>query len=173
MLGESCYNWVDPPGSGILHCPQPDHLIMIVNESMKNPVGNSTTMNKLTRAVSNTENPTSPQAAEGWDCVAFTNYVPVTVGDGARRRPTKAGWQQAEEEWIPLLSRLKPSVVIVLGLTMWSRIPVTQTVQSPLVQGYRLDDGHLALCRATRHPSWGPGWATYAAMIIQGLEGAA
>ena len=169
LLGESCYVWEAPKGSGILNAPQPDQPVQSVNWSIEDPAGQSATMDKLTRAVSNTASPTSAQAAEGWSRVAFTNYVPISAGVGARTRPSEAGCKQAKDEWPALLERLSPRV-IVLGLTMWNRRPETQTVQSPLVQGYRLVDGSTALCRATRHPSWGPGWSSYAAMVTSALE---
>lgn len=127
-------------------------------------------MNKLTRAICNSPSPSSEEASEGWNKVAFTNYIPVTVGDGARKRPSRAGWKQAEEEWPVLLNRLKPRAVIVLGMVMWNQMPTSQTFESAVVQGYQLDDGQVAVCHAVRHPSWGPGWPAYMAFIAQALE---
>ena len=60
---ESCYVWEPPKGSGILHTPQPDHPANIMNWSIADPIGQSATMVKLTRAISNTASSTSVQAA--------------------------------------------------------------------------------------------------------------
>ena len=47
--------------------------------------------------------------------MAFTNYVPVIAGIGARQRSSRAGWKQAEDEWPAFIERLRLSVIIMLG----------------------------------------------------------
>jgi hypothetical protein len=169
ILGESCYDWVD---DGETNYPQPDHPSLVVNEAQVAPGEGSLTMRKLTRALANCQTPTPAQASQAWNRVAYTNYIPVSVGFGADKRPTQSMWAQAEAEWPTLLETLKPNVVIVLGLKMWSRMPTTHSVVSETIQAYRLENGDLATCHATNHPSRGPAWAHYAAFIAQALPAA-
>jgi hypothetical protein len=164
LLGESHYDWVDEE-TGILQRPEPDAPCMVVGESRVAPLKGAPTMIKLTRALCNGESPSPEQAAEAWDGVAFTNYIPVSVGLGPRPRPSPVAWRQAAEQWHRILERLKPRVVIVLGLTMWNNMPETQVIESDLVQGYSLENGDTAMCYAINHPARGPSWTEYAAFI--------
>ena len=172
LLGESHHDWVNKD-SGIFHRPEADAPCMVVGESREAPLKGAPTMIKLTRALCDSEALTPEQASEAWDTVAFTNYVPVSVGFGPHPAPNSAAWKQAEQEWPGVLELLKPRVVIVLGLRMWNKMPETQTVMSDLVQGYRLANGETAMCYAVRHPvRGGPGWEWYSAFIARNAEGA-
>ncbi len=144
---------------------------MIVGELKAAPQNGAKTMRKLTRALAHCGTPTPERASAGWDRVAFTNYIPVSVGDGAKMPKTQAMWQQAEAELPAILNRLSPAVVVVLGLTMWNRMPATQSFVSDLVQGYRLASGETAMCYAHPHPAYGPGWEYYATAIDKAFEG--
>lgn len=103
LLGESCYNWTSN-GSEVLNYPQDDHPSIIVRDSQIAPLEGSSTMIKLTQAICKVANPSIQQATDEWNKVAFTNYVPTTVGDGAKMRPRTSAWKQAEEEWPILLA---------------------------------------------------------------------
>ena len=168
LLGESCYDWTEKDGTR--YRPEPDHPIRIVKDSRKSPRGHSATMIKLTRALCNCGEPTPEQASAAWDKVAFTNYVPVSVGDGASIRPDRSAWKQGKQEWETLLNEISPRLVIVLGLTLWNRMPKTQVVVSERVQGYRLKSGDISLCHAVHHPSFGPSWTEYAALFANILK---
>ena len=168
LLGESCCDWRDR--SGVMQYPQVDHPSMIVYEARDMPFEGAATIRKLTRALSHCETPTPAQASAGWDRVAFTNYIPVSVGHGARIPKARAMWLQGEAELPAVLNMLNPQVVIVLGLSMWNRMPATQVVVSDKVQGYRLSNGRIAMCHAEPHPSMGSSWKHYAAVIDRAFK---
>jgi len=171
LLGESCYDWLDE--AGIMQYPQADHPSIIVGKAKAAPLLGAATMIKLTRALAHCKTPTQEEASIGWDRIAFTNYIPVSVGHGARIRKTQAMWRQGEAELPAVLNALSPSVVVVLGCDMWSRMPATQVVVSDKVQGYPLLNGDVAMCHAHPHPSMGRPWDYYAAVIDKAFEGVA
>lgn len=162
LLGESCYAWRN---NGQLCHPAPNHPVNIVEAAIEDPPGYGRFMVCMTRALSGTQNPTEVQAQMGWQSVAFTNYVPVSVGEGPAGRPSQAMWDQAYGEWNELLNTLRPRKIIVLGLTMWSNMPDTQVQIDKVVQGYTLRNGSVAMCYAIKHPARGPGWNEYARFI--------
>ena len=165
LLGESCYDWRE---DGTLVRPLPNHPINIVRDAIEGPPGSSRFMTCLTRAVCGVEWPTTAQSSAAWHSVAFTNYVPVSVGEGAGVRPTPAAWQQAKDEWFQLLHSLRPKSVIVFGIDMWSKMPRTQHYTTDRIQGYDLADGSIATCYALVHPSsprGSLGWRRYADFI--------
>lgn len=168
ILGESCYDWEDREGGWLT--PEPDHPSVLVRTALKTPLKNSRLMVTLTRAITRTWVPTPETSAAGWNRVAFTNYIPTTVGEGAAAVKTNAMWRQAETEWPALLRLLEPGVVIVLGLSMWGEMPTTQVIVGDLVQGCQLENGRVAMCHAHKHASRGPGWEYYADVIEKALE---
>jgi len=170
LLAESCYNWVEH--SSILNQPLHDHPSLIVGASQTLWPQNSRTMVKLTQALCKCATPSVEQATEEWNKVAFTNYVPTSVGDGAAARPNSLAWTQARRGWPTLLNTLDPQVVIILGFMMWSRMPPAPIYIEGNVQGYRLDNGGVAMGHATKHPARGPNWSAYSKFIAQALEGA-
>lgn len=162
LLGESCYSWRE---NGELIHPQPDHPVMLAEWAMAEPNTTIGFLRKLTRALCGVETPTVEQAQAVWQSVAFTNYVPVAVGEGHAANPDRAAWAQAANELPDLLNMLSPRVVIVLGKDMWSRMPETQVIHGDLVQGYTLENGETAMCHVIAHPSRGPSWTEYASFI--------
>lgn len=165
LLGESCYDWRE--GEKLLR-PSPEHPIDIVDDAIDNPPGSGRFMTCLTRALCGVEWPTSEHALDAWNSVAFTNYVPISVGEGARVRPSRAAWQQALEEWPSLLNLISPKVIIIFGSDMWSKMAKTQHYTSDRIQGYDLANGSIATCFATIHPSsprGSLGWRGYAQLI--------
>nr|WP_321984035.1 hypothetical protein [uncultured Lichenicoccus sp.] len=167
LLAESCYDWKE---RGVFYTPQPDHSITLVQTSMVTPLENSRMMRKLTRAIADSWTPTPEASAAGWNRVAFTNYIPVTVGRGAAAIKTNAMWRQAEAELPALLNSLEPSVVVVLGLIMWTQMPPRHVTVSDRVGEYRLNNGRTAMCFAHKHPSWGRGPKYYSTVIDEALE---
>lgn len=162
LLGESCYSWRE---DGELVHPQPDHPQMLAKWAMSEPNGSISFLRKLTRGLCGVEAPTVQQSREAWESVAFTNYVPVAVGEGHSINPTRAHWNQAAQELPDLLNMLAPRVVIVLGKDMWRMMPKTQVVLGDFVQGYRLNDGSVSMCHVIAHPSRGPSWTEYVSFI--------
>lgn len=162
LLGESCYSWRE--NETLVH-PQPDHPIMLAEWAMAEPNDSIGFLRKLTRALCGVERPSVEQAQVAWQSVAFTNYVPVAVGEGHAANPDRNAWRQAAEEWPDVLNLLHPRVVIVLGKEMWNRMPETQVVLGDLVQGYSFKSGQTAMCHVIAHPSRGPSWTEYAAFI--------
>lgn len=77
----------------------------------------------LTRGLAGEEMPCRERRCKVWNLVAFTNYVPETVGEGPRVRPTRKMWIAAERAFPKLLERLQPQRVLVLGKGMWDRMP--------------------------------------------------
>ena len=163
LLGESCYDWEDEDGA--LTKPKTNHPEQVVGW-VKNgfPLANRF-IDMLTRGICRNYAPSKAEVADAWDTVAFTNYVPLSVGVGPRIRPTEDVWEQADNEWALILNELRPRNIIVLGKTMWGYMPETQVVRSKNVQGYNLSDGSVAMCRAVAHPSGGLGWERLAEEI--------
>lgn len=151
LLGESAYSWKQ---DGEEVDPSSRHSILTVEEAISDfPTTPFAIM--LTRAVTGKANPNHEEREAGWARVAFTNYVPGTVGSGARVRPSPALWAQAKAEFPGLLRQLRPRNVIVLGKTMWAMMPDTQVWLTDDVQGYLLDGRAIAFCWAVPHPSAG------------------
>ena len=140
---------------------------MLAKWAMEDPPTDQRFVAKVCRAICRTDWPTVQQAQDAWQSVAFTNYIPTSVGEGPGIRPSDAAWKQAEREWPALLDRLKPRVIIVLGFAIWDYMPATDKAVDDKTQGYRLTDGSFAMCWATKHPSRGPSWTWYADFIVK------
>jgi hypothetical protein len=167
LLAESCYDWTDE-SDGQINCPPPDHPRRTIEWLQGADIREMpATLRKLTRAVCNNANPSQQQRAEGWNKVAYTNFVPVSVGYGPKRRPSPLAWKRAEEEWITLLNALEPHKVIVLGLEMWGKMPTKDCIAYTDIKTYRLENGPSVRCYSARHPSRGPGWKIYSQMVAQ------
>ena len=171
ILGESFYNWREPD-SGALITPENDMPLEIADCAMTNPEKPvSKFVDVITKAICNAVKPTVNQSQNAWNSIAYTNYIPVSVGEGAAPRPTREMWRQAELEWPSLLEAVRPRIVIVIGYTMWKRMGPTDPTISDYVGGYRLADGTLAMCWAAPHasrPRWK--WGQYAAYIKRAEE---
>ena len=166
LLGESAYSWLQ--GEEEVH-PTPQHAQMLVNLALRGERGRF--MNMLTRGIAGCINPTDDQTAIAWSRVAFGNYVDGTVGSGARVRPSEDQWHAAAKAFPALLEELRPRNVIVLGKTMWSRMPDTFILLTDDAQGYRLVDGTVTMCWAVRHPAAGLSWKWLAQLVAYVLDG--
>ena len=94
IVGESCYNWDGPHG---IECPQMYHPVALVSEQLTEPASPNRFMVKLSRAVTGTEWPNLARRLTGWRSVAFTNFIPITVGYGPGAVKTAAMWRQARD----------------------------------------------------------------------------
>ncbi len=166
LLGESAYSWDDKKGGHVN--PSPSHSRDIVEWALAGE--RPRFMNMLTRGLANCLAPTAEQMKEAWAKVAFTNYIPGTVGLGREARPTEEQWRRAHDAFPALLADLAPRTVIVLGKTMWNRMPETQFYVTEELQAYRLPDGSEAVCWAVRHPSRGLSWEKLAHVIAYAMR---
>lgn len=159
LLGESAYSWLE--NGEVVH-PSAEHSIGLVEELLAGkPVK---FMRTLSRGLTGEENPDAQRLQHVWDCVAFTNYVPGSVGEGAAIRPAPHMWDSATNLFPSLLAQLEPRRIIVLGKTMWSKMPPSDIYFTDDVQGYRLPSGRMAMCWAVDHPR-GLSWRNLAAVI--------
>lgn len=129
-------------------------------------------MVKLSRAVTGTESPNLARRLAGWRSVAFTNFIPITVGDGPGVKKTDAMWRQAHDGWRSLLDDLKPHQAICLGIDFWNEMPTPDTSYQDEARidgdsfasvterwrGYQLSNGSVARCWAHWHPRRGGSW---------------
>ncbi|HEV7234246.1 MAG TPA: hypothetical protein VGN36_08365, partial [Sphingorhabdus sp.] len=97
--------------------------------------------------------------SDAWAEIAHTNYIPTAVQGRGRDRPTAEQWKLASHAWPQLLNELRPLNVIVLGLSMWERMPDTVQKFDRFNHDYCLSDGTRVKCCAVRHPSAGLSWA--------------
>jgi len=65
---------------------------------------------------------TDEDRVEAWKHVAFYNYVQEIVGDAARISPTKEMWRAAREPFEEVVNRLRPDVILVLGVNLWNQM---------------------------------------------------
>ena len=116
----------------------------------------------MTRALAGVEAPTREQREAAWNGCAYTIYVPGSVGEGPRTRPSEEQWQAASEPFRQLLHKLAPRRCVIFGKIAWSRMPETQVYLSDDVQAYRLPGGALCWCLCLTHPSGrgAPSWRT-------------
>jgi hypothetical protein len=80
-----------------------------------------------------TDPPFQP-TSDFWDRIAFSNYVPVTVGDGVHDAPTPAMWQRARVRLLELLETLAPTHVLSLGKEQWNAIALPGWTSTPVRQ---------------------------------------
>ena len=164
LLGESAYSWEDPPKSGNYRVPELRHPQDMVKYVTCNfPKDRFITC--LTRGITGEESPEKEKMINAWDRVAFTNYVPGSVGKGPRSRPSREQWEAAQGQWKELLNKIRPRRVIVVGKTAWGEMPETQLGFCEDVQGYSLDDESKVICWAVDHPRHGLRWRRLAAII--------
>ena len=169
LLGESAYSWVQ---DGKEVHPSPRHSILTVEEAVTDfPTTPFAIM--LTRGVAGKANPTRQDREAGWARVAFTNYVPGTVGGAARIRPSLELWAQAKAEFPDLLRKLRPKNVIVLGKTMWEMMPDTQLWLLPMFKAIRLTMTvwpYVGPSRIRRLVFPGDGLRRWSIICVSGIE---
>lgn len=166
LLGESAYSWEDENGQW--QHPTLDHPTEMVKEVLADftNADDMRFMKTLSRGLAGEEEPSKERLHYVWNRVAFTNYVGGTVGEGPRERPTSAMWKAAEAAFLPnILNNLRPRRIIVLGKTMWSKMPDTDVYMTDDVQGYSLEDDSVVVCWALHHPSARLSWSRLADTI--------
>jgi hypothetical protein len=161
ILGESAYSWWE---NDRLNHPTPDHICESVQYAITNLADSSRFFVMVSRALANHETPSEARLRAVWERVAFTNYVAATVGEGARTRPADAMWAVAKAEFRADLEELAPDRMIILGRTLWAKMPETDIYITDDVQGYRLGD-RVVMCQALDHPAGGLSWRKLASII--------
>ena len=170
ILGESHYEWC--PECWSTKAPRPSSLTcrcvaerMILDDSStiqhwKN-IEYALTGGRLSE----------PQRREFWNSVAYYNFVQTIVGEYAggpkRPRPSPQMYASSSEAFLRVLESLTPDVVIVLGFTLWPRLPDDgpNGKLSVLIKDgkelqrcqYLLSTGKQVLACRVRHPSAGLG----------------
>jgi len=163
LLGESAYSWREEDGT--LQHPSPNYAIEAVESVLRDFDDTRGFIRTLSRALANEEWPGADELRRVWHRVAFTNYVPGTVGEGPRLEPTAEMWESSKQAFPELLNKLEPRRVIILGKRTWSHMPVCDVWITDDVQAYRLASGSLAMCWALKHPSWGLSWRELSAFV--------
>jgi hypothetical protein len=150
ILSESIYSWYW--GARLCHPPIDHHRRQVeiaINGTGKKR-GYFHAMSKVLTALVNS----SPeQRQKVWSGYALAPYIPMSIGIGARARPTRAHWHEGSRHFRGLLEKLRPAKIVVTGLTTWNQMPHTQVQRGKFVQAYRLGDGSLVWCLALPHPS--------------------
>jgi hypothetical protein len=160
LLGESCYSWIDEGTSERCH-PQLDHPSLTVCWAIQDvPRTDHPMCQMMTRGLCGEYAPSLEARRAAWASVAFTNYIPVTVGVGSRVRPKKAHWEMASNEWRDLLARTRPRNIVVIGKQLWDHLPDGDDKVDDIakVAVYRLTDNSPVTCRWMYHPAAGGSW---------------
>jgi hypothetical protein len=163
ILGESAYSWEE---DGKIQHPNENHAIELVEWTIENFYQAPRTMKMISRALAGEEWPSVERLEFVWNRVAFTNYIYGSVGEGPRTRPTAAMWADAKLKFRPLLERICPMRIIVLGQNLWRNMPETDLYLTDAVQGYRFADGTHAMCQQVLHPTGGLSWRQLAAIVF-------
>lgn len=148
LLAESTYTWIE---DGIEYVPGLGHSTEIVEHVIKNPEQASRSMVTITRALCNNANPTLEQRQTAWAAVAFNNFVPGSVGIGARRRPSPEAWAHAQVSFLATLPQPRPTRLLVLGRANWNHLPWEHWDQASM--SYILHDGTQILTSPVAHPA--------------------
>ena len=97
-----------------------------------------------------------------WDSMAFYNYIQESVGFGARVRPTRSMWLQAEQPFFSVLNQLQPHLLVVLGYSLWGWLPNEGRAGPPISDApqpdtwiYPVGKSGECLAYGLRHPSAG------------------
>lgn len=66
--------------------------------------------------------PKNGERGQFWDSVAFYNYIQEFVGNSPRQPHAYELWEHSEPAFAEVLLRLRPQLVLVLGLQNWENI---------------------------------------------------
>ncbi len=154
IVSESTYCWKND--SGELIAPAHDHhsLVTVGYWALDNfgTKGNHYAA-KLTRTICSKAYPSEAERHDAWNLVAYTSYVHRPMSS-RYERPSDEDWKFGEQPFLALLDELRPSRVLVTGLTTWERMPFTQVEKTSRLQAYRRkSDNGLSWCLAVPHPS--------------------
>lgn len=156
VLGESHYEWLE----------EQTLAADWTQQSIENDItGKKHRFRTRVAAVFLGHSPSSPEERGAfWHSVAFTNYIPVSVGKGAKTRPDEKMWAAAIPRFAALITEHAPDFLLVLGHELWRRVHYSYAMKGnpephPNAQGeWRMWRYHIAPNRtmfacATTHPS--------------------
>ncbi len=174
LLGESAYSWLDENDK--LRNPSPDLPTEMVKEVLDDfeNANDMPFIKMLSKGLAGEKEPSKERLCHVWNRVAFTNYVGGTVGEAPRERPTTAMWNAAKDAFRPdILNKLtpRPKQIIVIGKTLWGKMPDTDVYMTEDVQGYMLEDHLVVVCWALPHTAAGLCWTRLADTIYFALGG--
>jgi hypothetical protein len=66
--------------------------------------------------------PSEEEQVEFWHSVAFYNYIQEFVGDSPRKPHAYELWQRSEQAFAEVLLRVRPQLVLVIGVLNWGNI---------------------------------------------------
>jgi hypothetical protein len=162
ILGESAYSWEE---DGVVQHPDENHAIGSVEWTIEHFDQAARTMKMISRGLAGEEYPSQERLSFVWNRISFMNYIDGAVGEGARIRPTDSMWADAKVKFFPMLERLRPKRIIILGADLWRNMPETDFHLTDSVQAYRLTDGTFAMCQQVLHPAGGLSWGQLAAVV--------
>lgn len=100
-----------------------------------------------------------------WESVGFYNYVQEFVGTGPRQRPTEGHYRDSLPQFLSVIDRLRPDLVLTLGFGLWDSLrpllPSPGPVDAPKYQSRACEAswleraGHRTLIGYVKHPSTG------------------
>ncbi|MDC0721656.1 hypothetical protein [Nannocystis bainbridge] len=156
VLGESHYEWLDNQSLAS------DWTRQSIEHDI---IGKKHRFRTRVAAVFLGHRPTTPEErGDFWHSVAFTNYIPVSVGRGAKKEPTEEMWSAAIPRFSALIAEHEPQFLLVLGHELWRRVHYSYAMDgrpephlSPLGEWrmwrYRITPDQTILACATTHPS--------------------
>ena len=158
LLGESAYDWTE---DNIQYKVQPGgaHARELIEDAIDKFTRNrsfsdiSRTIACASRGLVGKQNPEPDELERAWHEVAFRNYVPGSVGDGAQSEPMNEHWNAGRDAFRTLLNELQPQNIIVFGHRLWRHMPDADLHVTNDVQGYRFNDGQCAMCWVVTHPT--------------------
>lgn len=162
VLGESHHSEEHAIGAEV-----PDLTTGVVDWHIKTPKGRFRFYSRIERLVSRALGIAQPDPATFWNCVIFSNYIPVVAAKGPRQRPDEALWsERAAAEFRDVVNRHKVDAVLACGTTVYRRKPVDINIPDVYRVGDKKhsihiierDDGELAIAGHIRHPSGSFGW---------------
>ncbi|MCY4613193.1 MAG: hypothetical protein OXB94_06195 [Nitrospira sp.] len=111
----------------------------MVKEVLNDFASSNRFMKMLSRGLVGEEEPSKELLRRVWHRVAFTYYVGETKSDFCSN----------------ILNKLRPWRIIVIGRTLWSKMPNADVYMTDDVQGYLFDeDRSVAVCLAHPYPGW-------------------
>jgi hypothetical protein len=168
VLGMSHYSWGDKN--------LPDYFV--TNEVIRHQVRPDAKEQFFTNIIATCIGhlPSGEERVAFWHSVAFYNYIQEFVGDSPRRSHAYELWQRSEPAFEKILLRLRPQLVLVIGVLNWGSIANLngwsgnrlRHVPEPKYADtwwYPVGDGKAALAFHVKHMSAGYNFRKFAALF--------
>lgn len=120
--------------------------------------------------------PNQEERIDFWNSIAFYNYIQEFVGKAARQAHPYELWERSESGFGEVLLRLKPRLILVIGLLNWGNIGNFGGWEGPMLRGapesryahtwrYPVGDGETALAFHVKHVSAGYNFRKFAPLF--------